>query len=75
MTVASVLSGLGAGAAKGDKLEPLDKSEEDRKHSQKRASNASNTEQLRVISEMQHAEHEAQQERATNRKSALMFTP
>lgn len=71
VTVASVLSGLGAGAAKGDKLEPLDKSEEDRKHSQKRASNASNTEQLRVISEMQHAEHEAKQERASNRKSAL----
>merc|ERR1711957_101989 len=71
VSVASVLSGVGAGGIKGDKLEPLDKSEEERKHSQKRASNASNTEQLRIISEMRHAEHEAKQERASNRKSAL----
>jgi len=71
MTVASVLSGLGAGTAKiGDTLTPLDKDEEARKVSQKRASNAANSEQLRAISEMEHAEHDAKQERISNRKSA-----
>jgi len=71
MSVASVLSSLGGGSAKGSVLVPLDKDEEARKSAQKRASNASSAEQLRVIAEMEHAEHDLKQERASNRKSAL----
>merc|ERR1711957_824928 len=43
---------------RGSKLESLDKHEEERKVSQRRASNASKAEQLRIVSEMEHAEHE-----------------
>jgi hypothetical protein len=68
-TLQSVLSGAG-GAAKGEPLAPLDKEEEARKQSQKRVSNAAASEQLRIISEMEHAEHDAKKERESNRKSA-----
>lgn len=70
VTVASVLGGLGGRASGGDKLQALDKHEEERQMHQKRASNAAMTEQLRQISEQEHAAHEAQQERLSNRKSA-----
>jgi len=72
-TLASVFSGLGAAkpAAVGEKLQPLDKDEQDRVAHQKRASNAAQTEQLRHIAEMEHAEHEANQERVSARKSAI----
>jgi len=66
-TIASVLSGVGKGAA----LVPLDKDEEARRSQQKRASNASSAEQLRAISEIQHAEHETKLERESGRKSAI----
>merc|ERR1712203_1290778 len=51
-------------------LDPLDTHEEERKISQKRASAAANSEQLRIIAEQEHAAHEAAQERASARKSA-----
>lgn len=71
VTVASVLGGaLGGRASGGDKLQALDKHEEERQMHQKRASNAAMTEQLRQISEQEHAAHEARQERLSNRKSA-----
>lgn len=70
VTVASVLGGLGGRASGGDKLQALDKHEEERQMHQKRASNAAMTEQLRQISEQEHAAHEAKQERLSNRKSA-----
>jgi hypothetical protein len=70
-TMASIFSALGASSQAGEKLQPLDKDEEARVSQQKRASNAAATEQLRIIAEMEHAEHEAKQERASARKSAL----
>merc|ERR1712107_253718 len=51
-------------------LDPLDSHEEERKISQKRASQQANSEQLRIIAEQEHAAHEAQQERESARKSA-----
>jgi len=66
----AVLGGLGGGSERGSKLEPLDKNEEERKTSQRRASEASKAEQLRIISEIEHAEHDAQEERKSNRQSA-----
>jgi len=51
-------------------LVALDEHEEVRRQSQKRNSNLANVEQMRIISEMQHVEHELKQERVTNRKSA-----
>jgi len=69
-TIASVLSGVG-GSSKGAALVPLDKDEEARRSQQKRASNASSAEQLRAISEIQHAEHETKLERESGRKSAV----
>jgi hypothetical protein len=66
--------GLGIGAActdgmgvkktaTGDKVVPVCADDEDRKLHQKRASNMADTEQLRRIAEMEHADHEAQVER------------
>merc|ERR1712194_624452 len=52
-------------------LVPLDAHEEERKVSQRKVSNASAAEQLRAISEMQHADHDASEERKTNRQSAI----
>jgi len=66
-TLATLLSS----APKGDALEPLDSHESERKSTQKRVSNASQSEQLRQISEMEHAAHDAASERASNRKSAV----
>jgi len=57
---------------RGSKLESLDKHEEERKVSQRRASNASKAEQLRIVSEMEHAEHEGKEERKSNRVSAAV---
>jgi len=67
-TLASVLS---KSNLKGEALVALDSHEEQRKVSQKRASQVANSEQLRVIAEMQHAEHDAKNERVSNRKSAI----
>lgn len=55
----------------GEKLEPLDSHEEERKISQRRASSQVKSEQLRILAEMEHAEHEAKEERKSNRQSAL----
>lgn len=52
-------------------LTPLDTHEEDRKVSQRKASNAASAEQLRVVSEMEHAEHDLKSERKSNRASAV----
>lgn len=56
-------------AARPKTLVALDGHEEVRRQSQKRNSNMANAEQMRIISEMQHVEHELKQERVTNRKS------
>lgn len=69
-TLATVLSGVSS-APKGDTLEPLDAHEAERRSTQKRVSNAAQSEQLRQVSEMEHAAHDAQSERASNRKSAV----
>merc|ERR1719150_2675521 len=55
---------------RGEKLEPL-QGEEDRRFAQMRASSQVKAEQLRLLSEMEHAAHEAREERNFNRKSAL----
>jgi len=52
-------------------LTPLDAHEEDRKVSQRKASRQSEAEQMRVIAEQEHAEHDAKVERKSNRKSAV----
>lgn len=52
-------------------LQALDSHEEERKISQKRVSAQARSEQLRIVSEMEHAEHEAKEERKSNRKSAI----
>jgi len=70
-TLASVLGSVRVSASQGEALAPLDDHESERKVSQKRASNAVQSEQLRQVSEMEHAAHEAQQERESNRKSAV----
>jgi len=71
-TMASIFSGLGrASKPAGEKLKPLDKDEEDRVANQKRASNAAETEQLRIVAEMDHKENEAKEERTSARKSAI----
>ena len=69
VALASVSSGAG-GAAKGEPSAPLDKEEEARKQSQKHAPHAAASERLRIISEMEHAEHDAKKERESTRKSA-----
>merc|ERR1719265_342341 len=53
------------------KLEPLDSHEEERVTKRLSVKNSVAAEQMRVIAEMEHAEHEAKEERKTNRKSAL----
>jgi hypothetical protein len=53
------------------KLEPLDRHEEERISKRLSVKNSVAAEQMRQISEMEHAEHEAKEERKTNRKSAL----
>jgi len=68
-TLATVLGS--GGVSQGEALAPLDDHESERKVSQKRASNAVQSEQLRQVSEMEHAAHDAQQERVSNRKSAV----
>lgn len=52
-------------------LTPLDSHEEERKLSQKRVSAVANAEQMRIIADMEHAEHEAKAERQSARKSVL----
>merc|ERR1712166_589078 len=61
-----------AEASRGSKLDSLDKHEEERKTSQRRVSEASKAEQLRLISELEHAEHDAKEERKSNRQSAAV---
>lgn len=70
-TLATVLGSVNGAAPQGEALAPLDDHESERKVSQKRASNAVQSEQLRQVSEMEHAAHDAQQERTSNRKSAV----
>merc|ERR1712046_382551 len=53
------------------KLEPLDRHEEERMTKRLSVKNSVAAEQMRQIAEMEHAEHEAKEERKTNRKTAL----
>lgn len=53
------------------KLEPLDRHEEERMTKRLSVKNSVAAEQMRQVAEMEHAEHEAKEERKTNRKSAL----
>jgi hypothetical protein len=71
-TMASIFSGLGrASKPAGEKLQPLDQDEQDRVAHQKRASTAVQEEQLRIVSELEKKDQDADQARVSARKSAI----